>query len=122
MPRILICDDDGDLLEVMTQLLRDEGVRCVTAGSLDEVVAKRSEVLDCSVAVLDVNLGPGRPSGVDVYRWLQRERFGGRVVFLTGHAATSTIVAAASSSGLPILSKPITSDVLLELARAEASA
>jgi hypothetical protein len=43
------------------------------------------KVLNCTLAILDVNLGAGNPSGVDAYRWLKQERFVGRVVFLTGH-------------------------------------
>jgi DNA-binding NtrC family response regulator len=120
MPRILICDDDPDIAEVMGEFFQDHGIDCITAHSFDEVVARRSEVLGCSLAILDVNLGPGRPSGADVFHWLQRERFGGRVVFLTGHAVTSRILDAARTLGVPILSKPIGADTLIRLAGAEA--
>ena len=122
MPRILICDDDADIVEVMSEFFRDEGLDCVTAHSFDEVVARRGEVLGCSLAILDVNLGFGQPSGVEVFRWLQHERFGGSVVFLTGHAVTSSALAGARMLGLPILAKPVTPDALLGLARAESPA
>jgi DNA-binding response OmpR family regulator len=122
MPRILICDDDPDIAEVMGEFFQDHGFECVAAHSFDEVVAHRSEALGCSLAILDVNLGQGKPSGVDVFRWLQRERFAGSVVFLTGHAVTSRILDGARTLGVPILSKPIGADTLLRLAGAEASA
>jgi DNA-binding response OmpR family regulator len=119
MPRILICDDDPDIAEVMGEFFRDQGFDCVITRSSDEVVAHRSEALGCSLAILDVNLGPGQPSGVDVYRWLQRERFGGRVVFLTGHAVTSAFLDGARTLGIPILSKPVGGETLLRLAGGE---
>jgi DNA-binding response OmpR family regulator len=121
MPRILICDDDPDIAEVMGEFFHDHGIDCVTAHSFDEVVAHRSEALGCDLAILDVNLGFGLPSGVDVFRWLKRERFEGTVVFLTGHAVTSSILDGARTLGVPILSKPVGAEALLRLAGAEAS-
>ncbi len=122
MPRILICDDDPDIAEVMGEFFQDHGMDSVITHSFDEVVAHRPEALSCSLAILDVNLGFGQPSGVDVFRWLQREHFGGTVVFLTGHAVTSTVLDGARTLGVPILSKPIEGETLLRLASAEASA
>ncbi|HTQ42146.1 MAG TPA: response regulator [Polyangiaceae bacterium] len=122
MPRVLICDDDPDIAEVMGEFFQDHGIDCVTTHSFDEVVAHRTESLGCSLAILDVNLGFGQPSGVDVFRWLQREHFAGSVVFLTGHAVTSSLLDGARTLGVPILSKPIEGETLLRLADAEASA
>jgi len=122
MPRILICDDDPDIAEVMGEFFQDHGIDSVITHSFDEVVAHRPEALSCSLAILDVNLGFGQPSGVDVFRWLQREQFAGTVVFLTGHAVTSAILEGARMLGVPILSKPIEGETLLRLASAEASA
>ena len=122
MPRILICDDDADIAEVMGEFFQDHGIDCVITHSFDEVVARRTEALGCSLAILDVNLGFAQPSGIDVFRWLQRERFGGSVVFLTGHAVTSAVLDGARTLGVPILSKPIEGETLLRLVGAEVSA
>jgi DNA-binding response OmpR family regulator len=122
MTRILICDDDPDIAEVMGEFFRDHGFDCVAAQSFDEVVANRSEALGCSLAILDVNLGQGQPSGVDVFRWLQHERFGGSVVFLTGHAVMSSVLSGMRALGVPILAKPVAAETLLRLAGAETSA
>lgn len=122
MPRILICDDDEDTAEVLGEFLRDNGNDCVVTHSFDDVVANRSAALGCGLAILDVNLGLDRPSGVDVFRWLQRERFGGTIVFLTGHAGTSSILDGARKLGVPILAKPVAAETLLALTRAEKSA
>ncbi len=120
MPRILICDDDEDVAEVLGDFFQDNGFDCVITHSFDEVVARGRDALACGLAILDVNLGSGRPSGTDVFRWLQRERFGGRIVFLTGHAGTSSILNGARTLGVPILGKPVAAEALLALAERSA--
>lgn len=122
MRRILICDDDPDIAEVLGEFFQDHGCPCVLTHSLDEVVARGREALGCDLAIVDVNLGGNRPSGVDVFRWLQHERFGGSFVFLTGHAGTSSMLDGARKLGVPILAKPVAAETLLALTRAEKSA
>lgn len=111
-------DDDPDLLFAMSELLREAGADvCVSAQSLAELQAQRARALECSLAVVDVNLGPRQPTGVDVYRWLRAEGFPGRIVFLTGHAQSNELVqAACRTPDTSVLSKPIDADVLLRLA------
>jgi FixJ family two-component response regulator len=111
-------DDDADLIEVLTQLFLDAGAaECVAAHSLAEVEAKRERALACTFALVDVNLGRGKPTGLDVHRWLTAQGFAGRIVFLTGHAHSDPMVkAAAQMSGAKVLTKPIDADVLTSLA------
>lgn len=110
MDAVLFVDDDEDLREVMQEILRGSGVRSiVSAGSLRDVQAQREEALRCQLAILDINLGIGQPSGVSVYEWLEREGFTGDIVFLTGHASNdSRVQEAAKLTGSVIASKPIT--------------
>jgi DNA-binding NtrC family response regulator len=114
---VLFVDDDEDLREVMSDILRRLGVRAVvTAGSLREVQARRDEALTCQLAIIDINLGPDEPTGVNVYEWLEREGFAGRVVFLTGHASKDPRVQqAARLTGSVIASKPISAGELRNL-------
>ena len=87
--RVLILDDDEDLREVLAELFRGTlGIDCVGAASMDELLEQRDRALSCKLAVLDVNLGPQSPSGFQAYSWLRSQGFAGRIVFLTGHAAT----------------------------------
>jgi CheY-like chemotaxis protein len=122
MSDILLVDDDPDLLEVMRSLLVDHAKQdCVSATSLQEVIAQREAVLGCRLAVIDVNLGPGAPSGVEVSTWLREAGFSGQIVFLTGHALSHPLVAeAARAPGTRVLGKPISSDMLLSIAAGRA--
>lgn len=117
MDAVLIVDDDEDLRAVTQDIFEALGVRhVVSAASLREVEERRDEVLACELAILDINLGSGQPSGVNVYEWLDREGFAGRIVFLTGHASDDPRVkAAASLAGSVVASKPLSVAELREL-------
>src|SRR3954466_1526166 len=97
---VLLLDDDDDLRETLTEVMENGfGRACVGVRSVAELMQRRQDVLACHRAVLDVNLGPGVPSGLDAYRWLRSEGFTGPIVFLTGHAGTHPLVAEAQRIG-----------------------
>jgi DNA-binding response OmpR family regulator len=117
MRRILIVEDDPDLAQVVTMVLENAGAVALVAHSLGEVQAMRAEVLQTDLALLDVNLGGGAATGVDVHAWLRAQGYTGEIVFLTGHAATHPVVVAASSMpGARILAKPVSLKDLARLA------
>jgi FixJ family two-component response regulator len=116
---ILLVDDDLNLRESIIDLYGTEGLTCLGAASFEDLLGQADKVLQARLAILDVNLGAERPSGVEVYRWLKRRDFSGHVVFLTGHAATHPLVEQARSiEGAEVLTKPITARKLVDLARA----
>jgi DNA-binding response OmpR family regulator len=115
---VLLVDDNEDLLEMTELLFEGAGVRCLAARSLAEVQALGDSLHGVSLAILDVNLGPDEPSGLDVCTWLRAHAFGGRVVFLTGHAPDHPLVEAAAGVDGQIFTKPIASRALLALAEA----
>ena len=73
-------------------------------------------MLACSVALLDVNLGPGNPTGIDAYRWLVSHGFAGRLYFFTGHARGHPLLAEIEKFGaVQVLPKPIDTGKLMEV-------
>jgi FixJ family two-component response regulator len=111
---VLFVEDDDDLREMFVALV-DVVLerRCVAAGSYHELVSLGDQALQCGVAILDINLGPNRPSGIDAYAWLRQNGFTGRIVFLTGHASHHPLVVEAQRIGdAVILSKPVDPDRL----------
>src|SRR5262249_2338529 len=107
-PEVLLVDDDDDLRMVMQDLMAYMGVRsCVSAASLEGVKRQESAVLRCNLAILDINLGEGQPTGVQVHDWLKQKGFAGRIVFFTGHAADDPRVVEATRMGSQVLSKPL---------------
>ena len=118
---VLLLDDDDDMLSTISELVRLLTQRpCVTAHSLRELIARRDEALRCSNAILDINLGPAQPSGLEAYAWLKEHRFAGTVIFLTGHARSHPLVARAGAlDGVQVYQKPIETDELLRLLGAQ---
>jgi len=118
---VLYVEDNDDLrelvVELVTLVLKH---RCVGVGSYDELAALGQEALGCSVAILDINLGPDQPSGIDAYTWLRDMGYKGRIVFLTGHASTHPLVVEAQRiGGAEIFSKPIEPDRLRSIVEGE---
>ncbi len=114
---IFVLEDDDDLRAVLVDLIQRSTHRdCLGLGNLDELRAQRTVALACSLAILDVNLGSGQPSGLDAFAWLRAERFAGRIIFLTGHASSHPLVERAREMGHAIvLPKPLEMSKLLEL-------
>jgi FixJ family two-component response regulator len=114
---VLLLDDDCDLLDSVAELIESAtGRRVWKARSLGELTALGEQALRSELAILDINLGTGVPSGLDALRWLGERRFPGRVIFLTGHAHTFPLVEEARrTEGIQVLSKPIGSPQLLAL-------
>lgn len=110
-----LLDDDTDLLEILAELLQERECHCLLAHSLAELKALGPAVLAADVAVLDINLGTGQPSGIDAYDWLLGQSFAGRLLFLTGHAHSHPLVARAERLNRAIvLAKPLDGGVLLD--------
>jgi FixJ family two-component response regulator len=118
---VLYVEDDDDLRELVVELVTVVlKRRCIGVGSYEELVALGEDALRCSVAILDINLGPNRRSGIDAYTWLREKGCTGRIVFLTGHASTHPLVVAANRIGdAEILSKPIDPDQLRAIVEGE---
>ena len=113
VPAVAIIEDCGDLRRLLVMVLEAEGVRALPLGSLSQVRHHATDVLSSRVVVIDINLGPGQPDGVAVYRWLRDQDYAGKVFFLTGHAKNSPLVVEAAATGVPILEKPMGIDALV---------
>ena len=118
-----LLDDDDDLLQALADLLATHDCRCLLAHSVDELKALGEEALRADVAVLDINLGPGRESGIDAYDWLMSRSFQGRLLFLTGHAHAHPLVARAERlRRAAVLDKPMDGKTLLDRILGESGA
>lgn len=117
MTDALIVDDDRDLCLLMSELLVMLGVAsCVVAHSMEEV--QRLPSLPRDLAVLDINLGRDKPSGIDVHHWLNEHGFAGRIVYLTGHARSSALVSEALElPNVTLFTKPVSVEQLASLLR-----
>jgi DNA-binding NtrC family response regulator len=107
--RVIFLDDDPDLREVFADLMAELGVSAVTVASVGELETTMSTPDSAfDLAILDINLGRGVPTGLDAYRWLKAHDFAGRIVFLTGHGRSDPLVSEVQRLGeIEVHDKPI---------------
>jgi DNA-binding NtrC family response regulator len=116
---ILVLEDDHDMRSALADVLSElVGADVLPLGSFAELTAHRTAVLRCRLALVDINLGTGQPSGLDAFTWLREQHFGGRIAFLTGHAHSHPLVARALSLGTAaVIEKPVDVARLLAVVR-----
>ncbi|HSD90835.1 MAG TPA: response regulator [Kofleriaceae bacterium] len=114
---VLLVDDSMDMLDMTRLLFEQAGVECLTACTLAEVQTYGDRLAHIALAILDVNLGPAQPSGVEVSAWLRARNISCRIVFLTGHAPDHPLVQQAAGIESHVLTKPIKGDELIRIAR-----
>jgi FixJ family two-component response regulator len=109
MRTVLFVDDSDDICQVVEAMCQSlPEVECVCVTSMLAVQERAEQVLRTGVAILDVNLGPGEPSGIEIYRWLKGKNYRGKVVFLSGHVRTDPQVEEAGKiSGVDFFQKPL---------------
>jgi FixJ family two-component response regulator len=106
--QVFILDDSVDLCEAMSQLiLLRLNASCLCLHGFADLAARKAEVLATRIAFLDVNLGPSRENGVDVYEWLLRERYAGEIYFFSGHVQHTPILEGVMKRGARVLNKPL---------------
>jgi DNA-binding NtrC family response regulator len=122
LPQVYVLDDDADCRDLLQSMFEVFGLNAIGGPSVADMRNEASEVLACRLIVLDVNLGAGQPPGTAAYEWLRERHFGGRVVFLTGHARSHPLVQAALASAVRVMEKPVTAQELERLADEVAAA
>lgn len=109
-PVLLVVDDDPDAVDLMRELLTEDGYEVVTAGSVDEA-HEALEIRFVDLLLTDERLGRGTGT-----RLLQsaRERvpsLGG--ILITGYADLECAVRAMRAGALDLLQKPLRKEALL---------
>jgi DNA-binding NtrC family response regulator len=112
--RILIVDDEAELVQALVDRLKLRGIdaRGVTAGE-EALGLIRDETFD--VALLDVKM-PGL-GGLELIRYIKRERPGLEVVLLTGHGSAKDAEDGKALGAFDYLMKPVKFESLLEILR-----
>src|SRR3954470_18213453 len=110
-PTIIIVDDDAEVREALSSLVRSVGLRTKALASVPEFLNEgRPDGPTC--LVLDVRL-PGQ-SGLDFQRELSAANIHVPIIFMTGHGDIPMTVQAMKGGALEFLTKPFRDQDLLD--------
>ncbi len=116
MKNVLFLDDDKDLCYVIEQLFYTvPGISCTSIHSVEDL-KKLIPGTTFDIAILDINLGPDLPTGLDAYTYLIEKQFKGKIVFFTGHGKTHPLTQAALKfPNTMVLEKPASVESILAI-------
>jgi DNA-binding NtrC family response regulator len=108
-PKVLIVDDERDMLSNCARILQRYGYECLTA----DTSAHGLELVDTAqpdVALVDLRM-PGK-SGIDIVKAIKAGHPGIEVVLMTAYATIETAVDAIKQGAFDYLPKPFTAEQL----------
>ena len=113
MPIVFVVDADASVCDTLEQLFLSAGLRCQTAASAEEFLARPRAAAPCCLLV-DLNL-PG-VGGLELQRlvlaWTELS-----VIFMSGRADVPATVQAMKAGALDFLTKPLMDDAVLDATR-----
>ncbi len=113
-PKILIVDDEANILRSFSSVLRDEGYFTATADGAEAAMEScRRTAYD--VVLLDLRL-PGL-SGIDFLEWLRAEPYMPVVLVVSGQADIPTALQAVKLGAIDYLEKPVAAQRLISSVR-----
>ena len=116
MGDILITDDERDIRELISDILKDEGFTTRLAGTSDECMAQIDKEVP-SLMILDIWLKDSRMDGIDILKHVKRDHPEVPVVIISGHGNIEIAVAAIKQGAYDFIEKPFNIDQLMVVIR-----
>ncbi len=114
-PEILVVDDEEDIRDLVSGIMRDEGFETRTAadgeGCLASIRQRRPQLV-----VLDIWLQGSRLDGIQVLDQIKREYPDVPVVMISGHGTIETAVSSIKKGAYDFIEKPFKADRLIHVA------
>jgi two-component system, NtrC family, response regulator PilR len=113
MPRVLVCDDEASIREMLGVLFRRHGCEVEAVGGVKAALARLRdpEAPTHDVVVTDLMMPDG--SGMDVLEAARARDESTQVVMITAHATTERAVEAMRKGAYDYIEKPFKNDALL---------
>ena len=116
MSDILIVDDERDIRELISDILKDEGFATRLAGNSDDAMAAINSEPPALI-ILDIWLKDSRMDGIDILKAVRRDNPDVPVVIISGHGNIEIAVAAIKQGAYDFIEKPFNIDQLLVVIR-----
>jgi two-component system, cell cycle sensor histidine kinase and response regulator CckA len=110
MPTILVAENDAPVRKLISDVLREQGYRVLSASSGDEATAVASRS-DQPIDLLLTDIVMTGMGGADLWAWLKAEQPAARVLFISGFMSREPLEGA-------FLKKPFSPTELVEKVRA----
>ena len=112
MGDILIVDDERDIRELISDILKDEGFATRLAGTSDEAMAEMNKEPP-SLMILDIWLKDSRMDGIDILKTVKRDNPDVPIIIISGHGNIEIAVAAIKQGAYDFIEKPFNIDQLM---------
>jgi two-component system nitrogen regulation response regulator NtrX len=116
MGDILITDDERDIRELISDILKDEGFTTRLAGTSDECMAQIDKAIP-ALMILDIWLKDSRMDGIDILKQVKRDHPEVPVVIISGHGNIEIAVSAIKQGAYDFIEKPFNIDQLMVVIR-----
>jgi two-component system nitrogen regulation response regulator NtrX len=116
MGDILITDDERDIRELISDILKDEGFTTRLAGTSDECMAQIDKAVP-ALMILDIWLKDSRMDGIDILKQVKRDHPEVPIVIISGHGNIEIAVAAIKQGAYDFIEKPFNIDQLMVVIR-----
>jgi two-component system nitrogen regulation response regulator NtrX len=111
---ILVVDDEEDIRDLISGILRDEGYETRMAGDSDAALAA-ARARRPQLIILDIWLQGSKLDGIQVLDTLKRELPEVPVVMISGHGTIETAVSSIKKGAYDFIEKPFKADRLLHV-------
>jgi two-component system nitrogen regulation response regulator NtrX len=111
MSDILIVDDERDIRELISDILKDEGFSTRLAANSDECMAEINSEPP-SLMILDIWLKDSRMDGIDILKTVKRDNPDVPIIIISGHGNIEIAVAAIKQGAYDFIEKPFNIDQL----------
>ncbi len=111
---ILVVDDEEDIRDLVSGILRDEGFETRVAADSDSALGAMRQRRP-QLAILDIWLQGSRLDGIQVLDTIKREQPDLPVVMISGHGTIETAVASIKKGAYDFIEKPFKADRLIHV-------
>ncbi len=112
MGDILIVDDERDIRELISDILKDEGFTTRLAANSEEAMNEMNKEAP-SMMVLDIWLKDSHMDGIDILKTVKRDNQDVPVIIISGHGNIEIAVAAIKQGAYDFIEKPFNIDQLM---------
>lgn len=115
MPNVLIIDDEADIRELVSDILKDEGYTTKVAANAKEAIGQMEALHSLSAVILDIWLEGSEMDGIGILKKIKALHPTLPVIMISGHGNIETAVQTIRLGAYDFIEKPFKAEKLLIL-------